>query len=84
MHIVTGIIAALAVVALCAPTLAQDNCPRDSAGTVIDLSQWHSMPTHEFMLNIADLPDAEFSRAERRVRNKGIPHERVWFDNRRG
>ena len=63
---------------------AQDKRPRDSSGTVMDLSKWHAMPTHEFMLNIVDLRNAKFTRAERRVRNKGIPHERVWFDNRRG
>ena len=69
---------------LAAAALAQDNRPRDSSGAIMDLSKWHSLPTHEFMLNIVDLPNAEFSGAERRVRNKGIPHERVWFDNRRG
>ena len=66
------------------PALAQDNRPRDSSGAVMDLSKWHSMPTHEFMLNIVDLPGAEFTHAERRVRNKAVPHERAWFDGRRG
>lgn len=77
-------ISAALIAAASPPALAQDNRPRDSSGAVMDLSRWHSMPPHEFMLNIVDLPNAEFSRAERRVRNKGIPHERIWFDNRRG
>jgi len=77
-------LAALLVALMSAAAFAQDKPQRDSGGTIIDLSKWQETPVHEFMLNIVDLPDAEFSRAERRVRNKGIPHERVWFDNRRG
>ena len=50
----------------------------------MDLTKWHAMPTHEFMLNIVDLPNAEFTRAQRRMRNKSVPHERIWFDRGEG
>ena len=33
------------------------------------------------MLNIVDLPGAEFTGAERRVRDHKIVHQRVWFDD---
>ncbi len=79
-----SVFAALAVMTAGPPPLAQDKRPRDSSGAVMDLSAWHSMPTHAFMLNIVDLPGAEFTRAQRRTRNKGIPHERIWFDTGRG
>lgn len=76
---------AAAAIAVTAPAaLAQDKPPRDSTGTVMDLSKWHDMPTHEFMLNIVDLPGVEMARAQRRVRNKGIPHERVRFGGGKG
>ncbi|MDE0173214.1 MAG: hypothetical protein OYH76_05240 [Defluviicoccus sp.] len=77
-------ISAALIAAASPPALAQDNRPRDSSGAVMDLSRWHSMPTHEFMLNIVDLPGAAFTRAQRRVRNKGIPHERIRFDGGEG
>ena len=76
--------AAVALIAAAPPASAQDKPPRDSGGAVMDLTQWHSMPTHEFMLNIVDLPNAVFTRAQRRVRNKAIPHERVRFDGGKG
>lgn len=82
-HIVRAL-AAVALIAAAPPAPAQDKPPRDSSGAIMDLSRWHAMPTHEFMLNIVDLPDAEFTRAQRRVRDKGIPHERVRFDGGKG
>ena len=38
------------------------------------------MPTNELMFNIVDLPDAEFTRAQRRVPNNSAPWQRLWFD----
>ena len=68
--------------ALCIPHLAigQDNRPRTSDGTVMDLTGWRSIPPHEFMLNIVDLPNVTVMGAQRRVRDKGVPHERIYFD----
>lgn len=81
MTVRTRALAVLLATALALPALGQDKPQRDSGGAIMDLSQWHAMPPHEFMLNIVDLPDAEPTRTQRRVRNKGIPHERVWFDD---
>ena len=80
--------AALAVLILAASAFqpqAQDQPPRrDTSGTVMDLSVWHDIKPHEFMLNIVDLPGATLIRAERRVRDKRIEHNRIWFDDRKG
>ncbi len=64
--------------------LAQDNRVRDSGGTIIDVSEWHSMPAYEFLLNIVDLPGAFFTGGERRVRNNSVPQQRIWFDRGKG
>ena len=85
MTILPRTLAALLVVAVCLPALAQDKPrPRDSGGVIVDLSAWHSIETHEFMLNIVDLPDAAFARAQRRVRDKAVSHERIRFDDGEG
>lgn len=76
--------AAALIAGAAAPSFAQDNRLRDSGGAVMDLSKWQDIPAHEFMLNIVDLPSAEPGRAQRRVRNKGTPHERIRFDRREG
>ena len=76
-----GAVSVIAALALTGPAaLSQDNRPRDSGGFKKDLSSWRSIPTPEFMLNIVDLPGAEFTSAERRVRDHRIVHQRVWFD----
>ena len=80
-------IAALAAALLFALPLsgasAQDK-PRATDGTIMDLSKWHAIPAHEFMLNIIDLPDVKLSRAERRMRDNHIPQERIYFDRGKG
>ena len=63
---------ALLATAFALPALAQDNRPRTSDGAIMDLSSWHAMPPHDFMLNIVDLPNAEFTGAQRRVRDKAF------------
>ena len=79
-----GAVSLIAALALASPAaLSQDNRPRDSTGFKMDLSTWRSITTHEFMLNIVDLPGAEFTSAERRVRDHKIVHQRVWFDDRK-
>ena len=80
-----GAVAVIAALAFGSPAaLSQDNRPRDSGGFKMDLSSWRSIPTHEFMLNIVDLPGAEFISAERRVRDHRVVHQRVWFDGPQG
>ena len=80
-----GAVAVIAALAFGSPAaLSQDNRPRDSGGFKMDLSSWRSIPTHEFVLNIVDLPGAEFISAERRVRDHRVVHQRVWFDGPQG
>ena len=80
-----GAVAVIAALAFGSPAaLSQDNRPRDSGGFKMDLSSWRSIPTHEFVLNIVDLPGAEFISAERRVRDHALVHQRVWFDGPQG
>lgn len=62
--------------------LAQDDRPRDSGGFKMDLSEWHFIPKHEFMLNILDLPGVEHRFSEGRLRHKSFPQHRMWFDSR--
>ena len=80
-----GAVAVIAALAFGSPAaLSQDNRPRDSGGFKMDLSPWRSIATPEFMLNIVDLPGAEFISAERRVRDHALVHQRVWFDGPQG
>ena len=72
-----SIFTALTLTVVSLSALAQDKPQRDSSGTVMDLSKWHAISPHEFMLNIADLPDAVFTIAQRRVRDNRLTHERV-------
>ena len=54
-------IAALALAALGFPAQSQDKPRRDTGGKVMDLSKWHAIKPHEFMLNIVDLTNVEHS-----------------------
>ena len=77
----------LLAIALCIPRIAtaQDKPPRDIGGTVMDLTKWNPIKPHEIVLNIVDLPKAEVSRADRRIRNNGTHlQQRAWFDGRKG
>ena len=83
---VVATISAIVILAAFLPagSLAKDEPPRASDGSIIDLSKWHAIPVHEFMLNITDLPDVTLDRAQRRVRDNSIPHEQIWFDDDKG
>ena len=80
MRRILSLAAAALIVGAALPSFAQDNRPRTSDGAIMDLTRWHAMPPHEFMLNIVDLPNAKVMGAQRRVRDKGVPHERIWLD----
>lgn len=69
-----------AIVAAASAALAQDKPPRDSGGTLMDLSAWHPIKPHEFMLNIVDLPDMDAYAAQRRIRDRRGAWERIRFD----
>lgn len=82
--------AGLAVMAICALALAQDNRPRGS--TVEDPSRERSIELHEVMLNIVELPSLTFTSALHRVKDKGVTSQeivlgggatKVWVDHSR-
>ena len=86
MHKIRSLaIATLVAAAVGLPALAQDKPPRrDSGGTEMDLSVWHEIKPHEFLLNIVDLPNVDLHRAQRRVRDKRAEQYRTKFDSGKG